>query len=243
MSNDDEIAYLTTQLEKDKQELEALQKDPSSPAWKINRLRTTINQHEIELQALRQPAGSSSHAMTIDGNAQVGVAVSGNVHGPISQQSAPTTHFNAPVHAGSLSTGQQAIERMDITMGDTKNTNISGITNSVVGVESTFSNVQVQIGSLPAATPDKQELERLVTELQQLLKQAEAQGKQAEAQTAATRVEAAVGELTKPKPDKELIQFNLGSLKTAAENIAGVLPTILPIALQIVSKIQGLLPG
>jgi hypothetical protein len=219
MSNDDEIAYLTTQLEKDKQELEVLQKDPSSPAWKINRLTDAISQREVEIQKLRQPAGSSSHAQTISGNAQAGVAVSGNVHGSISQQTSPSTAttFQGSVQAGILNTGHQQIDHLAFDMSDSNKLSASDTAH------------------------EKAELERLVKKFQELLKQTE--GKQAEAQTLAKRVDAAVEEVTSPNPEPQIVISNLESLQKAAKNIEAVWPAVFTVAMQIATKIQALLPG
>jgi hypothetical protein len=221
MSNDQKIAHVKRRLETAKQDLAAQRAEPSPSQELIVELESEIATREAELQRLLQPAGSSSHSQTISGNAQVGVAVSGNVHAPISQQSSPSTSttFHGSVQAGNLNTGHQQIDHLAIDMSDSNKISASDTAH------------------------EKAELERLVKEFQELLKQAEAQGKQAEVQTLAKRVDAAVEEVTSPNPDRDIVLSNLESLKKAAKNIEAVWPIVFNVAIQIATRIQGLLPG
>jgi flagellin-like hook-associated protein FlgL len=221
MSNDQKIALVQRRLETAKQELAAQRAEPSPSQEMIVELQSEIASREAELQKLRQPAGSSSHSQTISGNAQVGVAVSGNVHAPITQQSSPSTSttFQGSVQAGILNTGHQQIDHLAFDMSDSNKMSASDTAH------------------------EKAELERLVKQFQALLKQAEAQGKQTEAQTVAKRVDAAVEEVTSPNPDRGIVLSNLESLKNAAKNIEAVWPAVFNVAMQIASKIQILLPS
>jgi hypothetical protein len=51
------------------------------------------------------------------------------------------------------------------------------------------------------------------------------------------RLQGVVTELKGTNPDKESLQFNLESLRKAAQNVAAVLPDILPIAIEISRRI------
>jgi hypothetical protein len=48
-------------------------------------------------------------------------------------------------------------------------------------------------------------------------------------------------EAGKDKLDMEMIEFSLGGLKKAAENIARMLPTVLPISMQIVETVRNMI--
>jgi ElaB/YqjD/DUF883 family membrane-anchored ribosome-binding protein len=114
--------------------------------------------------------------------------------------------------------------------------NFSGnFQGAILNIKSQLSNVTQSIGALPNVAPaDKDELNRLVNELKTLLEQTPA-NKTAEAETVAKRTEKLVKELEEEKPDREMVETMGHSLKKAAENLAGALPTILPIATQIVA--------
>ena len=105
----------------------------------------------------------------------------------------------------------------------------------VINLNSQLNHVNQQIGNLPNGKPDElQELSQLVEQLKDELKQAPADMAQ-QADIIVKRVTALVETLAEPTPEKNLVQVTGDSLKKAAENIAGVLPTVLAIATQIVS--------
>ena len=109
-------------------------------------------------------------------------------------------------------------------------------------MDSMLEQVTQNISTLPKADQaTKEELTKLVAQLTDLLKQAPTE-KVDEAGQIADRVDMLVKEAGKDKPDQEKVEFSLESLKKAAENIAGVLPTVLPIAMQIVEHIRKLIP-
>lgn len=93
------------------------------------------------------------------------------------------------------------------------------------------------IGALPnVAQVDKDELTRLVNELKALLEKTPPD-KTSEAETVVKRTEKLVKELEEDKPDQEMVETMGQSLKRAAENLAGALPAVLPIATQIVAYV------
>lgn len=116
--------------------------------------------------------------------------------------------------------------------------NFSGdFQGAILNVKSQLSNVTQSIGALPnVAQTDKDELTRLVNELKTLLDQTPPD-KIAEAETVAKRTDKLVKELEEQKPDPEMVETMGKSLKKAAENLAGALPAVLPIATQIVAYV------
>jgi MoxR-like ATPase len=128
------------------------------------------------------------------------------------------------------------VQQMEVTMGD--QVNISNVTGSVINIDSILENVSQSISAIPRGdSKDKDELKKLVKELNDLLKSAPEENK-SDAEKMANRVDTAIKEATKDDPDKELIEFSLESLKKAASNIAALVPSILPIAMQIVEHIR-----
>jgi tetratricopeptide (TPR) repeat protein len=116
--------------------------------------------------------------------------------------------------------------------------NISG---SNVNVDSTLERVTQSIGNLPRADSETREaLAKLISELKENLKQAPPEQSQT-AEKIADRVDSLIKEASKEKPDQEVAQFSLESLKKAAENISAVIPTVLPIATEIATQIGKLL--
>ncbi len=87
----------------------------------------------------------------------------------------------------------------------------------------------------------RQELEQLLQQFSMHLQQAAAQGHKEDAELAARRAATLIEEVKKDQPDKELVTFSLERLKKAAENIAAVLPIVLPLADQIARHIQALI--
>ena len=75
-----------------------------------------------------------------------------------------------------------------------------------------------------------------INELKALLAQTPPD-KTAEAETVAKRTDKLVKELAEDKPDREMVDTMGQSLKRAAENLAGALPLVLPIATQIVAYV------
>lgn len=125
---------------------------------------------------------------------------------------------------------------VNVDMGD--EINLSGsFQGSILNIKSQLDNVTQSIGSLPNAdTATKEELTKLTTELAELLQRLPPE-MAPEGEKVSKRVESLVNEASQPNPDKELVQFNMESLKKAAASIATALPTVLPIVTQIASHI------
>lgn len=159
--------------------------------------------------------------------------------GPTGLRPGQTFNFYAPVHSGVANFGgEQQIGEVHMTMGD--NINISNVSGSILNVKSTLTDVTQRIDGLPNTDQaTKDELKLLIDELSELLQQAPT-GNAEDAAKVAKRAEAAIDEASKPQPDKELVAFNVESLKRAAANIAAVLPAVLPIATKIAGHILAL---
>lgn len=156
----------------------------------------------------------------------------------------PSYVFNGPMHIGQANIGgQQTVGEMKVNMGDSFDFSGANISGSNVNVKSKLDNVTQIIGALPQVDPaTKQALEQLVAQLRTELQKATEAGHAEEAEKVGNRTDALVTEAGKPKPDKELIEFNAESLKRAAGNIAAVVPAVLTIAMQIIGHIQRLIP-
>jgi hypothetical protein len=155
------------------------------------------------------------------------------------ERARPIFNFYGPIN-GSTTTfgGEQQIREVQVTMGD--NINVSNVSGSILNIKATLRDVTQRIDGIPSADQaTKDELKRLMAELSESLQQAPT-GKAEEATKVAKRAEAAVEEVSKSQPDKELITFNVESLKKAAANIAGALPAVLPIATKIAEHILSL---
>jgi hypothetical protein len=133
--------------------------------------------------------------------------------------------------------GKQIIIQGDAQMsGDTfdMSGNFSG---AIVNIKSKLENVTQTVNNMPNAdSSEKQELQALIEQLQAELEKAPpelASEAEAVAQTTEVLVEAASAE----KPNKTMIEITGEGLKKAAENIAAVMPTVLPIAMKIVATI------
>ncbi len=110
-----------------------------------------------------------------------------------------------------------------------------------VNVKSQLIQATQSINALPNVDQKtKDDLTQLVRQLSGLLQQVPSD-KAADAEKISKRVEALMKEAQKPDPDKEEVEFNLNSFKSAAANIAHVLPAILPIASQIATFIGNII--
>ncbi len=100
--------------------------------------------------------------------------------------------------------------------------------------------MQQTIGALPHADEAaKAELQQLIAQLNDALQEApedKAEEAEAVAQMAETLVETANSE----KPNKMMVEITGDGLKKAAENVAAVMPTVLVIAMQIVTAVANL---
>jgi len=123
---------------------------------------------------------------------------------------------------------------------------ISGdISNSILNIKSTLTNVQQSIGAIPTNDKDtRAQLESLVEQLSQALASPKVQeAKKEEAEAVAASAQILVETAKAEKPNKTLLQGSGEMLKKAAENLAGVAPSVIGIATQIVTavlKMKGL---
>jgi hypothetical protein len=141
---------------------------------------------------------------------------------------------------GDYAEGNIDKRRGNFVSGDqfTMSGNFSG---AILNIKSTLTNVSQSIGAAPhgdAAT--KAQLQALVEQLSAELQKVPAE-QAGEAEQAAKRAESAVAEATKPNPDKDDVEYSLSRLQKAAENIGKVLPTVLPIAMQVATVLRGMI--
>jgi len=128
------------------------------------------------------------------------------------------------------------IQKMENKQGNTYN--FSNFQAGIMNIESTLTNVSQNVGNIPnidQSTKDelKQLFEQLNTILQKIPKE-----KIEDAEAVADIAKDLVENTSKDKPNKAKLQITLAELKQAAENIAKVLPDVLPIAIQISSVIS-----
>ncbi len=111
---------------------------------------------------------------------------------------------------------------------------------AIINIKSTLTNVQQSIGDIRTDNETaRKELETLIGQLSEALQKVPAEHQeqaQAVAETAKVLVDTAKAE----KPNKTMLQLSGEGLKQAAENLAGVMPTVLTIAGQIVMTIAKL---
>ncbi|NJM07193.1 hypothetical protein HC891_14905 [Candidatus Gracilibacteria bacterium] len=117
--------------------------------------------------------------------------------------------------------------------------NMSGnFSGAILNIKSTLTNVSQSIGAAPrgdAAT--KAQLQQLIEQLSAELQKVPAE-QAGEAEAVAETAKAAIEQATKAQPNKTLVQISAEGLKQAAQNIAAVLPTVLPIATQIADTLR-----
>jgi hypothetical protein len=240
------------------------------------------------------PAYSQSlmrqHQQRIGGNARVGAAIAGDVHGDVNVTQQGDTHRRTGIDFGSgnqirdVKIGDVAggdIHKTDITMGDQIRTgdisgsgiaigrgarsvntgggdyaegnidkrkgnfvsgdqfNMSGnFSGAILNIKSTLSNVSQSIGA--AAHGDdatKAELQALIAQLSAALEQVPAE-QTADAEAVVETAKAAVEQATKEQPNRTMVQISAEGLKQAAQNLAAVLPTVLPLATRIAEAVQ-----
>jgi hypothetical protein len=111
---------------------------------------------------------------------------------------------------------------------------------AIINIKSTLTNVQQSVGAFRAGDEGtRQELAKLVGQLSEALQKAQVDNQeqaQAVAETTAALVETAQAE----KPNKVMLQITGEGLKQAAQNLAGVLPVVVPLAGQIIALVAKL---
>ena len=114
--------------------------------------------------------------------------------------------------------------------------NIGGSQTFQGNVTITMSNLSATIGAMNAAQDEKAALQKLIEELKSALKQAPPT-QQVDAEKSAKRAKEAVEEAVAANPEKDAVEMKVDLLKKAVENVAGVMPAVVPIAMNIVAHL------
>ncbi|HEX2994555.1 MAG TPA: hypothetical protein VHP14_07020 [Anaerolineales bacterium] len=121
--------------------------------------------------------------------------------------------------------------------------NMSGdFRGAIINIKSTLTNVQQSVGDIHTDDQNaRKELEKLIGQLSEVLEKIPEE-KQEQAQAVAETAKALVEAAKTEKPNKTMVQITGDGLKQAAQNLAGVMPTVVTIAGQIaltVAKLVG----
>ena len=113
-----------------------------------------------------------------------------------------------------------------------------------INIKSTLTNVQQSIGDISTDDLDtRKELEKLIEQLNDALQKLPVE-KQEDAQAVAETAKALVDVAKSEKPNKTMLEITGDGLKKAAQNLADVMPAVLPLASQIVMTVTKLIgPG
>jgi len=119
--------------------------------------------------------------------------------------------------------------------------NMSGdFRGALINIKSTLRNVQQSVGEIHSSDEKaRQELERLIEQLSEALQKTPAEH-QEQAQAVAETAKALVNTAKAETPNKTMLQISGDGLKQAAQNLAGVMPTVVTIASQIVMTVAKL---
>lgn len=122
--------------------------------------------------------------------------------------------------------------------------NLSGdFRGSIINLKSTLRDVQQTAGMIPGASDDERKqlqdlIARLMTELEKVPPE-KSEEVETVALTASTLVEQVKGE----KKNKTLVKITGEGLKEAANNLASILPSLLPIVTQMVTVVTRMSGG
>jgi len=124
------------------------------------------------------------------------------------------------------------LSQKEVVMGNEYN--FGDVSGSNINIDSILENVTQNIGAVNSIDNEAKKqllelIEQLKTELQKL-----PQENKEDAETIADYTKSLVEASTKAQPNKKTIQITADGLKKAAENIAGVMPTVLAIATGII---------
>ncbi len=113
--------------------------------------------------------------------------------------------------------------------------NFSG---AILNIKSTLTNVSQSIGAAPHGDDaTKEQLQTLITQLSMELQKIPAE-KVSDAEAVVEIAKAVVEQATKAQPNRTLVQISIEGLKHAAQNLAVVLPSVLPLTEQIAKAIR-----
>ena len=111
---------------------------------------------------------------------------------------------------------------------------------AILNIKSTLNNVQQSVGDISTDDLDtRRELEKLIEQLNDALQKIPV-GKQEDAQAVAETAKALVDVAKSEKPNKTMLEITGDGLKKAAQNLADVMPVVLPLASQIVTTVTKL---
>jgi hypothetical protein len=128
------------------------------------------------------------------------------------------------------------IQHMGNKQGNTYN--FSNFQAGILNIESTLTNVSQNVSNIRNIDQStKDELQQLIEQLNMTLQKIPEE-KIEDAKAVADIAEDLVEDISKDKPNKAKLQITLAGLKHAAENIAKLLPDVLPIAIQISNVIS-----
>ncbi len=133
--------------------------------------------------------------------------------------------------------GRNSVRNVNTGGGDYAEGNIDK-RGAITNIRSKLDNVTQSIGAAPqgdAAT--KAQLQQLLAQLSAELQRVPA-GQMGEAEAVAETAKAAVEQATREQPNKTMVQISGEGLKQAAQNLAAVLPTVLPLATQIADTLR-----
>jgi len=158
--------------------------------------------------------------------------------GPVNQNFG--TQRNVYTEGGDYA-GGNIDKRQGQTFIDGDQFNMSGnFSGAILNIKSELSNVSQSIGAMPNADQaSKNELKQLIDRLSAALQQAPAD-REDDATAVAETAKQLVEQAGKEKPNKTIVQITAEGLKSAAANIAAVLPAVLPIAEQIATLVRRL---
>lgn len=222
---------------------------PAGDDLQIEQVRASDAKRAYErLAPVVQNIGHNAGANLINTNQSGGINLQGSRIGTIGTLTGGNAISTAEISgsgnaigrgARSISTGGGDYAGRDIdkrhgTFVSGDQFNLSGnFTGANVTIKSTLSNVAQTIGAATigdAAT--KAELQRLIAHLNAQLQRAPVDKANA-AEAVAETAKAVIEQATKPQPNHMLVQITAEGLKAAAQNLAAVLPAVLPIATQI----------
>jgi septal ring factor EnvC (AmiA/AmiB activator) len=125
----------------------------------------------------------------------------------------------------------------NIYSGDFRGANLN------FNIKSTLTNVEQNVSNINTSDQTtRRELEKLIRQLSDELQKIPAD-KQEEVQTVAETAKVLVDSAKGEKPNKTMLKITAEGLKQAAQNLADVMPTIVPIASQIALTVMKLVGG
>jgi hypothetical protein len=133
--------------------------------------------------------------------------------------------------------GRNSLRNINTGGGDYAEGNIDK-RGAITNIRSKLDNVTQSVGAAPQGDAEtKAQLQQLLAQLSAELQRVPS-GQAGEAEAVAETAKAAVEQATREQPNKTMVQISGEGLKQAAQNLAGVLPTVLPLATQIADTVR-----